>query len=101
MINRIGTTLLLAASLLLAACGDIHSRTEFTTMVMNKSEEEVKSTAGKPAEIDASNPDHVVWIYKLETFDIDHGNKRDEKTLVIFERKGSGDKLRVTDVKFG
>ena len=94
-----GMSLLFAASLLLAACGNIFSRTDFTTMVMDKSEEEVKSKAGKPAEIDASNPDHVVWTYKLETFG--EGNKRDDKTMVIFERKGPGGKLKVTNVQFG
>jgi hypothetical protein len=101
VITRIGISLLFAAGLVLAACGDIHSRSEFTTMVMDKSEDEVKSAAGKPAEIDTTNPDHVVWTYKLETFDIDHGNRRDEKTMVIFERKGPGGKLKVTNVQFG
>ncbi len=100
MSTQIGTTLLLAGALLLAACGDIHSRADFNTMVMNKSEEEVKSAAGKPAEIDNSNPDRVVWTYKLETFDVDNANKRDAKTMVIFER-GAGGKLRVTNVQFG
>lgn len=100
MTTRIGNALLIAGALLLAACGDIHSRSDFSTMVMNKSEEEVKTAAGKPAEIDNSNPDRVVWTYKLETFDVDNGNKRDAKTIVIFE-KGPGGKLRVTNVQFG
>ncbi len=101
MTTRIGNSLLIAAALLLAACGNIFSRADFTTMVMDKSEEEVTSKAGKPAEVDATNPGHVVWTYKLETFNNENGNKRDDKTKVIFEPRGPNGKLKVTNVEFG
>jgi len=91
---------LAAAVLTLAACGDIYSRSDFTTMVMNKSDNEVTKQLGKPANVDTSNPERVIWTYKNTTFDLDHENKRDTKTLLILEHKGSGGALIVTNVEF-
>jgi hypothetical protein len=85
----------------LAACGDLYSRTDFTTMVMNKSDTEVTKTVGKPASIDASNPRRVIWTYNNSTFDIDNQNKRDSRTRLIMEPTGNGGKLMVTSVEFG
>jgi hypothetical protein len=97
---RTATVLLLTATFLLAACGDIFSRVDFTAMVMDKSEQEVTSKAGRPAEIDTSNPDRVVWTYKMATFDMGNGNQRDPVTRVVFQRSGPGGALKVTGVEF-
>ena len=94
-----GLVLALAISLV-AACGDLYSRTDFTTMIMNKSEQEVIKQIGKPSTVDDSNPDRVIWIYTNTTFDVDNQNKRDAKTTLTLERKGSGGKLMVTAVDF-
>jgi hypothetical protein len=99
---RLTRALALAAAVLtLAACGDLYSRTDFTTMVMNKSESEVRKQVGKPSEVDASNPKRVIWTYTNTTFDIDNQNKRDAKTMLILEPNGSGGALMVTNVEFG
>ena len=50
--------------------------------------------------MDDSNPAHVTWTYEAKTFDYENNNKRDTKTLVIFERDAATGKLKVTDVKF-
>ena len=84
----------------LAACGDLYSRTDFTTMVMSKSENEVTKQVGKPASIDTSNPKRVIWIYNGTTFDIDNQNKRDARTILILEPNGKGGALMVTSVEF-
>jgi hypothetical protein len=48
---------LAVAVLMIAACGNLYSRTDFTTMVMNKSETEVVKQVGKPSNVDANNPE--------------------------------------------
>jgi hypothetical protein len=75
--------LLLTASL--TACGNTYSRDDFTKGVLGKTEQEVTTTYGKPKSVDESNPDHVVWTYTRETFDLGNQNRIDSKTLVIFE----------------
>ena len=92
---------LAVAVLMIAACGNIYSRTDFTTMVINKSDEEVVKQVGKPANVDTSNPERVIWTYSHTTFDIDNQNKRDVKATLILERKGTGGALMVTNVEFG
>jgi hypothetical protein len=88
-------------ALSLAACGQVYSRTDFKTMVIDKSEEEVTKNVGKPKAVDASKPDHVVWKYSTATFDTDQQNRRDSETRVIFEKTGPGGKLKATNVEFG
>jgi hypothetical protein len=83
-----------------AACGQIYSRTDFTTMVMDKSDAEVMQKVGKPVSVDSSNAEQVIWTYYSETFDVDNQNKRDQKTVVTL-KKGSDGKLKVTGVQFG
>ena len=83
-----------------AGCGEIYSREDFSQAVMSKSEPEVEKRLGKPFEIDAANPQRVIWTYKNETFDVQKQNARDAKTLVIFEKLPDG-ALRVTGVEFG
>ncbi len=89
------------AMLMIAACADIYSRGDFTTMVMSKSENEVIKQVGKPSNVDSSNPDRVIWTYTRKTFDIEKQNTRDAKTMVIFEHKGAAGALMVTNVEFG
>jgi hypothetical protein len=96
--RMVGTTACAIAALALAGCGPVYERSDFLKEVQNKSEAEVQKALGKPASIDASNPDRVVWTYTGESFDLANGNKRDSKQIVVFARVG--DKLMVTDVQF-
>ena len=82
-----------------AACGQIYSRTDFTSMVMNKSDDEVMQKVGKPQSVDTSSADQVTWVYTSETFDTENQNKRDAKTVVTL-KKGSDGKLKVTGIQF-
>lgn len=84
--------------LLMTACGDVYSRDEFVTAVMGKSEDTVSQKFGKPASVDASSPERVIWIYRRETFDLNNQNRRDSKTIVIFEEH-DGERM-VTKVEF-
>jgi hypothetical protein len=82
----------------LNGCSPIENREDFATQLKNKTDAEVLKLAGKPAEIDRSNPDRVVWIYKSRTFDV--GSRRtDPETDVIFAPAPDG-KLHVADVQF-
>jgi hypothetical protein len=88
--------------LMIAACGNIYSRTDFVGMVMNKSETEVLKQVGKPSTVDeTSHPGEVIWTYTYETFNLENQNTRDAKTMVIFEHKGAGGALQVARVEFG
>ena len=53
---------------------------------MTRSEPEVQKQFGKPVSVDSQNPKRVVWTYTGATFNIDKGNARDAKTMVIFEK---------------
>lgn len=88
----------LVLSTALAGCGNTYSRTDFTTAVMGKSEQEVTTQFGKPASVDASNPDKAAWTYSRETFDLTNQNRIDSKTTVIFE--GAAGSRHVTKVDF-
>ena len=81
-----------------AACGQIYSRADFTTMVMDKSDDEVMQKVGKPATVDTTNPEQVIWTYHSETFDTDNQNKRDAKTVVTLKKING--KLKVAGVQF-
>jgi|SoiMethySBSTD1v2_1073268.scaffolds.fasta_scaffold301357_2 hypothetical protein len=96
-----GTALAAALSLTVAlsACSDTYSRDDFTTAAIGKSEQEITAKFGKPSEVDESNPEHVVWVYKHETFNLQDQNKIDSKTMVIFE--GAAGSRHVAKVDFG
>jgi hypothetical protein len=96
----LGVVVIVIGMLNLAGCGDIYSRTDFTTMVMGKSDKEVTKALGKPAGVEETDASHVTWTYKSGTFDLDNQNKRDSKAMVIFERKAPGGAMVVTEVKF-
>ena len=94
---------LCAAALLLStgltACGNTYSRDDFMKGVMGKTEQEVTTQYGKPKSVDESNPEHVVWTYTRETFDLGNQNRIDSKTMVIFE--GPSGSRHVAKVDFG
>jgi hypothetical protein len=86
------------ATIALHGCSPIENREDFASQLKNKSEAEVLKFAGKPAEIERSNPERVTWIYKGRTFDV--GSRRtDPETDVIFTPASDG-KLHVVDVQF-
>ena len=90
---------LLAASLVLAACGERTNREDFLSLIKGKTEQQVASNAGKPSSVDDQSPSRHVWTYTSRTFDIQRQNKTDSQTIVTFTR-GENGKLVVTDVKF-
>ena len=84
---------------LLAGCGDILSREDFSTFTKDKTSDEVAAKFGKPSATDESDPSRVVWTYHNVTFEAGASSKRDANTVVVFKREPSG-KLRVADVQF-
>jgi hypothetical protein len=62
------------ATIALHACSPIENREDFASQLRNKTEAEVLKFAGKPAEIERSNPERVTWVYKSRTFDV--GSRR-------------------------
>ena len=98
--RMLGAAVFMAAILLMSGCGEVFGHEEFSKMIMNKPEDEVTAAIGKPVTVDAANPAHVVWTYYAKTYDIDNGNKRDTKELVIFEPSPTTQKLQVVDIKF-
>jgi len=81
-------------------CGQFFGRDDFTGYVMNKTAEEVVAKVGKPATVDDSSPERVIWTYKSITYDLQDHNNKDASTLVIFRRDAPGAPLRVAEVKF-
>jgi hypothetical protein len=98
--RALGAAALVIAMVVVSGCGEFFGRSDFSSYVMGKTEAEVIDKVGKAASVDASNPAHVTWTYESKTFDYENQNKRDAKTLVIFERDAATGKLKVTDVKF-
>lgn len=94
-------TALVVPMLMIAGCGDIYSRSDLTTMVMSKSEDEVIKQLGKPSSVDSTNSDRVIWTYTHKTYNLENQNTRDAKTMLIFEHKGTRGALMVTNVEFG
>ena len=74
------------------------NREDFASQLKNKTEPEVLQYAGKPAQVDRTNPDRVAWIYKSRTFDV-ATRKTDPETDVVFAPSSDG-KLHVADVVF-
>lgn len=87
------------SALILASCGELSDRGDFSKAVEGKSDKEVQKNVGKPASIDNSNPERVTWTYTSRTFDQANNNKRDAKTLVVFRTLGNG-QLQVAEIKY-
>lgn len=101
MLRMFLRTVLLASLLVVVGCsGGSYSRGQFTGFVLGATEEEITSKLGKPAEVDAKEPNRPRWIYKSKTFDPDNFNKVDEKVMIILEKNAEG-KLVGKDVIFG
>ena len=79
-------------------CGDMSNREDFESALKNKTEPEVVRYAGKPKEIDRSDPSHVKYVYKSRTFDVPT-RKTDDETDVIFTPSPDG-QLHVAQVVF-
>ena len=90
---------LVAASLALAACGQRTNREDFVGLIKGKTEEHVRTNAGKPDSVEDQSASRHVWTYTSRTFDIQRQNKIDGKTIVTFTPNAEG-KLVVSDVTF-
>lgn len=100
LLRRLGAALAATAILLVAGCGEIHGRDEFNKEVMNKGEDDIVKSVGKPAAVDASNPERVTWTYYSITYNIENQNKMDQKTIVVLKRDQPGGKLRAIETRF-
>ena len=96
--NRWLVAAALAATALLAACGNTYSRDDFTKAVVGKSEQEVTQAVGKPSSVQEGDAEHATWIYTHQTFDLSNQNRMDSTTSVIFE--GPAGSRHATKVDF-
>jgi hypothetical protein len=87
-----------AAALMLTACAERMSRSDFEARVMDRAEHEVRKEIGKPAGVDTAG-DAVKWVYVKRTFNIDDGNKFDNRTIVVFSPARDGS-LTAREVRF-
>ena len=71
-----------AAIILAIGCSQTSSRDDFTTHLIDRTEEEVLRYAGKPDAIDDSVPNQISWIYRSKTMGKD--GKTDEEAIVVF-----------------
>lgn len=98
-LRSIGLAALACATLLLAGCNSGgHTRGMFNGYVVGKTEAEIVDRFGKPVNIDRSDPEAPVIVYKEKTFDTDNGNRTDPETLIMLSKKDG--KLVATDVSF-
>lgn len=88
----------MAAAVLIGGCAERTNREDFTSLLRNKTEQEVAKIAGKPAEVRTLDPKHVVWIYKARTFDV-ATRQADPHTTVTFA-PGDDGKLHVAQIRF-
>ena len=93
------TAAILAVSIALGACSERTNREDFESLIKGKNEEQVLKYAGKPSTTDNTQADRHVWTYTSRTFDVQHANKSDDKTVVTFT-PGADGKLVVSEVKF-
>lgn len=98
LVNRWLIAAALAASALLAACGNTYSRDDFTKAVVGKSEKEVTAAVGKPSSVTETDANHATWTYSRQTFDLSNQNRMDSTTTVIFE--GPAGNRHATKVDF-
>jgi hypothetical protein len=82
----------------LSGCQDLSNREDFESAMKSKTESEVVKYAGKPADIDRSDPNHVKYVYKSRTFDV-ATRATDSETDVIFTPSPDG-QLHVAQVVF-
>lgn len=88
-----------AAVFVLGGCSEMSNREDFASLIKNKTEAEVLKMAGKPAQVDQTNPARVAWIYKSRTFEVST-RKTDPETDVIFQTSAEDGKLHVAEVVF-
>lgn len=90
-LRRLVAGFLAFATLTLAACGSAgFSRGIFQGYVVGKTEAEIVSQMGTPAEVDRSKPESPVLVFKEKTFDPDNGNKIDPVTFVYLRKNDKG-----------
>jgi hypothetical protein len=88
-----------AAVFVLSGCSEMSNREDFASLIKNKTEAEVLKLAGKPVQVDQTDPARVTWIYKSRTFDVPT-RKTDPETDVIFTKSADDGKLHVAEVLF-
>jgi hypothetical protein len=88
----------IAAAALAFGCSDVANRDDFASALKNKTEPEVLRYAGKPVQVDRSDPSRVTYIYKSRTFDVPT-RKTDPETDVVFTPSSDG-QLHVAEVVF-
>ena len=89
-----------AATLSLSACGGGgYTRGVFQGYVLGKTEAEIVDQVGQPAEVDRSNPDRPLLLYKEKTFDPDNSNRIDPVTVVYLRKREDG-KVVADDLGF-
>ena len=98
-VRTAATAAILTLCLTLVACSERTNREDFASLIRGKTEQEVRKHAGKPASIDETKRDRHVWTYETRTFDVQHQNKFDARTVVIFTPSAEG-KMVVAEVKF-
>jgi hypothetical protein len=92
-------SMLLACLVMLAACSDLRSREDFSTLVREKSEQDVVKALGKPSQIDHAQPPAVRYVYTSRTFHIENGNKVDARAVVVFRPSTDGT-LKAAEVSY-
>lgn len=98
MLRKFAAAAAVAAIVAAGGCAEQSNRDDFSSLLKNKTEAEVLKFAGKPAQVDSSQPDRLAWVYKSRTFDV-ATRKSDPQTTVIFKRAEDG-KLHVAEVVF-
>ena len=98
-VHTAATAAVLTLCLALSACSERTNREDFASLIRGKTEQEVRKNAGKPASVDETQRDRHVWTYETRTFDVQHQNKFDARTVVIFTPSAEG-KMVVAEVKF-
>ncbi len=98
-LRNAATTAILSVCLALAACGERTNREDFVGLIKGKTEQQVRTNAGKPESVEDQSASRHVWTYTSRTFDVQRQNKMDGKTIVTFTPNTEG-KLVVSDVSF-
>jgi hypothetical protein len=59
----LGVAMTALAIIAFSACSEVSNREDFASALRNKTETEVVRYAGKPAQVDRSDPAHVTYVY--------------------------------------